>query len=99
MRRGRFAGLASDQGVPGAISQDGHEKSGMAKAMITMAVKDVHLALVQRASSAKRLGTVSSEFTCKLGTRTVAAAAAHLQQGQRGVAASTSLGCTLSMMN
>jgi hypothetical protein len=54
--------------VPEAISQDGHEKSGMAKAMITMAVKDVHLALVQRASSAKEAGTVSSEFTCKLGT-------------------------------
>jgi hypothetical protein len=72
----------------GAISQDGHEEQW--RAMITMAVKDVHLALVQRASGSKGgLRTVSSEFTCKLGTRRrlQLREAAHLQQGQQGVAA------------
>jgi hypothetical protein len=59
-------------------------KSGMAKAII-MAVKDVHLALVQRASSAKEdLDSLKRVHVQAGYAKTVAAACrAHLHQGQR----------------
>jgi hypothetical protein len=51
----RMEAYLSIKGCWEATSQAEHEKSRMAKAYIAMAVKDVHLALVSRASNAKEL--------------------------------------------
>jgi hypothetical protein len=65
-----------------------------------MAVKDVHLALVQRASSAKELWGQSQASSRASGyARRLQLRAEHLHQDSGSRCRRTSLVCTLSTMN